>query len=447
MTFLARIAGLFRRDKSAPASGLASISAGRDGWWSIAEHFTGAWQRSATLTTTELITSPAVWACCGLIAGDISKLRIRLLEEVESGVWLETKNPAYTPVLRRPNRYQTWGQLIECWILGKLCAGNTYVLKVRDGRGITIALHCLDPRRCRPMVTAQGDVWYEVAADDLAGVGETLYVPASEIIHDRWNCYYHPLVGIAPLRAAALAAQHGLSIQESSVWFFRNKSMPAGILSGPGQISQQTADRIREYWSKHFTGENIGKIAVLGDGLKFEPQPFISAEDAQLIEQLKWTSEQVCQIFHVPAYKLGLGTRPNYASVVQLNSDYYQNCLQVLIEAAEAVLDFGLGLPDNLAVEFDVATGLLRMDEAAAITAARDGLQCGLFTINEARQRLNLPKVKGGDVVYLQQQQYSLEALAKRDAKDDPFAGSTAPTPPAAEKPQDPAPDGADAAN
>jgi hypothetical protein len=48
---------------------------------------------------------------------------------------------------------------------------------------------------------------------------------------------------------------------------------------------------------------------------------------------------------------------------------------------------------------------------------------------NEGRQKLNLPPVKGGDNPFLQQQNYSLEALAKRDAKDDPFATSKPPAP------------------
>jgi phage portal protein BeeE len=39
--------------------------------------------------------------------------------------------------------------------------------------------------------------------------------------------------------------------------------------------------------------------------------------------------------------------------------------------------------------------------------------------------------VKGGSAPYLQQQNYSLEALAKRDAKEDPFASKTT-TPPSA---------------
>ena len=45
----------------------------------------------------------------------------------------------------------------------------------------------------------------------------------------------------------------------------------------------------------------------------------------------------------------------------------------------------------------------------------------GIKAPNEDRLRLNLPKVPGGDAVYLQQQNYSTEALAKRDTLPDPF--------------------------
>jgi hypothetical protein len=46
--------------------------------------------------------------------------------------------------------------------------------------------------------------------------------------------------------------------------------------------------------------------------------------------------------------------------------------------------------------------------------------------------------VEGGDSAYLQQQNFSLEALAKRDAQPDPFG--TSPKPPAPEPTPEPDP-------
>ena len=43
------------------------------------------------------------------------------------------------------------------------------------------------------------------------------------------------------------------------------------------------------------------------------------------------------------------------------------------------------------------------------------------MTIDEARAKLDRKKVTGGDTIWMQQQNYSLEALMERDA-NDPFA-------------------------
>jgi phage portal protein BeeE len=216
----------------------------------------------------------------------------------------------------------------------------------------------------------------------------------------------------------------------NSTWFFDNRSMPGGILTAPGVINEGTALRLKTQWEENFGGKNVGKIAVLGDGLKFEKLPVISALDAQLIDQLKWTSEVVCSTFHVPPYKIGVGQMPSYNNVQALNIEYYTQCLQKLIEDAELCLDEGLGVGEAVGIgtEFDL-DGLLRMDSVSLVQSVRDAVSAGIMAPNEGRKKLDLKPVAGGESPYLQQQNYSLAALAKRDAKEDPFASAKPPAP------------------
>jgi phage portal protein BeeE len=81
--------------------------------------------------------------------------------------------------------------------------------------------------------------------------------------------------------------------------------------------------------------------------------------------------------------------------------------------------------------EFDL-DNLLRMDSVTQMEVIDKGKNT--FTPDEARARINLGPTPGGDVVYRQQQDFSLAALAKRDAKEDPF-GSKAPAAPPAPPP------------
>ena len=434
-----RILGLTitRQQKTA----VAPLSSNYDaGWKVISEPFAGAWQKNISKKPQDVLTHSAVYACITLIASDIGKLRIMLTQRDADGVWLETENAAYSPVLRKPNRYQTRQKFLEQWIVSKLIHGNTYVLKERDARGVVTSLYILDPCRVRPLVADDGSVFYQLSSDNLAGLEDSsITVPASEIIHDIAVALWHPLCGVSPIMACALPAAHGLQIAEHSVRFFANGANPGGVLTAPAHIPDETANRLKKHWEERFTGENVGRVAVLGDGLKYEAMG-VNATDSQLIEQLKWSAQTVCSVFHVPTYMVGVDPPPSYNNIESLNTQYYAQCLQTHIEAIEACLDEGLALANNLGTELDL-DGLLRMDTAARVKAAVDGIGGGLFKPDEGRKRFNLPKVKGGDAVYLQQQNYSLAALDERD-RNSPFDKPAAPAALPAPKPaNDPAPE------
>jgi hypothetical protein len=262
------------------------------GWWPLVrEAQSGFWQRNITqLGPDHCLAMPAVFACHTSICGDVAKNRVKLVQ-LKDGVWLETTNPAYSPVLRKPNDYQTRIQFLETWMNSKLLRGNTYVLKRRDGRGVVNALYVLNPDRVQPLVSDDGQIFYRLSQDNLSALTESeTIVPAREIIHDRFNTLFHPL-------------------------------------------------------------------------------------------------------------------------------------------DIEACLDDGLGMDGvTIGTEFDV-DNLLRLDSATQMDVLDKGRN--YFTPNDGRAKLGYGPKPGGDSVYRQQQDFSLEALAKRDAQDDPF-GKTAPaTPPA----------------
>lgn len=386
----------------------------RGGWWPIIrESFSGAWQRNEELSVDLQLAFHATFACLTLIASDIAKNRVKLVA-FKDGVWQETKSAAYSPVLRKPNHYQTRIQFYENWVISKLSRGNAYVLKRRDGRGVVVGLYVLNPDRVQPLVSDDGQVFYRLSQDNLSEIKESdVIVPAREIIHDRFNCLFHPLVGISPLYASALAATQGTNIQRTSARLAANGVRPGGILTAPGRIDPENAKRLKETWESQYSGPTgAQKIAILGDGLKFESLT-MKAEEAQLIEQLKYTAEVVCSTFHVPPYKIGIGQQPTYNNVQALNVEYYSQCLQVLIESIELCLDEGLGIGEDVGTEFDT-DNLLRMDSVTLMDVLEKSK--GKLTVNEQRAKLDRPKVEGGDTVYLQEQDHSLEWLSRRDA-------------------------------
>lgn len=430
--------------KAAPQTlqSVVSQNTGLMSWWGgpIRESFAGAWQKNITLDGQPgILAFSAVFACVTGIAADVAKNRIKL-DRNEDGIWTEiTENNAWLPVLRKPNHYQTRIKFIEQWIVSKLLYGNAYVLKERDQRGIVNRLYVLDPSRVGVLVADDGSVWYKLKQDNLSQVNDLTFdddnpiVPASEIIHDMMVSLWHPLVGVSPIYACAMSATMGNKIQSNSTNHFGNFSRPGGVVKFPTAITDAQAATFKARWEANFGGVNIGRTAILDNGSTFETIA-ATAEASQLVEQLGWTVVDVARAFHYPVWKLG-GEMPAYTKPELAQTSYYSDCLQSLIESLELCLDEGLELPNDQGVEIDL-DNLLRMDSDALADAIT---KSGSFAkLNEQRHRANLPDLPiGGDTVYRQQQDYSVEALAKRDAQPDPFKNA-APTPPPA--PPTPAP-------
>lgn len=389
------------------------------GEWTIKEAFTGAWQRNIEYSRETCLGNATVFACVSLISSDISKLRLHVVKEDSNGIWSQVPFGKWE-VLNKPNPYQNRIQFIQSWVNSILCRGNTYVLKTFDSSGNVVRLDVLHPDLVLPMVSPDGEVYYQLGTDNLAGVsseGDT--VPADSIIHDRINCLFHPLVGVSPLFAACLQAGMSIDAIKNTATLFKNGARPSGILTAPGAISDDTARRLKEMWDNNYSGENYGKTAILGDDLKYMPVTRTAVE-SQLIEQLRWNDEKIASVFHVPYYMVG-GAYPSNSSIDSLWQQYYSQCLQIYIESIEECLDKNLKFPDaKTGAEFDLR-GLLRMDAKSQVEALGVGVSKGIMSPNEARKERNLKPVLGGNTPYLQQQNFSLEALAKRDAQDDPF--------------------------
>jgi len=384
----------------------------RNAWRIISEPFAGAWQKNAEEKQGDLVTYPTLYACISRIASDIGKLPFSLRQRDRSGVWIEVENPAYSPVLRKPNSFQTAAQFREYWMLTKLVNGNAYILKRRDDRGVVNALYVLDPEKVLPMVSDSGAVFYQLQTDNLNTLpdgypAEQLIVPASEIIHDRCMTIHHPLIGVPPLAAAHWPAMKNMKIMRSATEFFANNAQPGGILTAPAGMSDDDAKEVQKYWSENFAGNNSGKIAVIGADMKFTPFAMKSI-DSQMVEQMGYSDQQICQPFGIPPFKVGIGTIPSGLGVDGLNHLYYADALQTHIEHMELLLDDGLRITRPMGVELDLEP-LLRMDEGKRAEVATKLVGGGVETPNEGRARFNRPALEGGDTVYMQQQDIPLE--------------------------------------
>lgn len=402
----------------------------------VHEPFAGAWQMNKECWGPYGIFS-AVYACITIISGDVAKLPPRIRKRNADGSKEDHPNHPAARVLYYPNTYQTrvdfWGQFMA----SALFTGNAYVYLVRDQRNVISQMHLLDPRRVRVLVADDGSVFYQIGIERLADILETDIIPARDMLHHRLLTMTHPLVGMTPLYAAGVSAMTGQTIQQNSYAFFSNMSRASGVLTAPGKISQDLSNRLKTEWDQNFKGGQMGRTAVLGEGMKWEPLT-ISAADAQLIEQLRWSVEDVARCFRVPTYMLTDASKISFKNTEQLARNYYSQTLQYHIESIEARIDQAFDLKDDTYCEFDLST-LLRMELDARMSAYQIGINSGVLAINEVRRMEELPPVEGGDEPLVQTQYRPLSS-----AGEPTTAAAPVPTPAPNTPADDPAPDDGD---
>jgi HK97 family phage portal protein len=403
----------------------------------VHEPFPGAWQMNRECFGPGGIFS-AVYSCIVIIAGDVSKLPPKIRKRLPDGSKIDFDQHPAARVLWYPNGYQTrvdfWGQFMA----SALYTGNTYAYLVYDDRGVISEMHLLNPRQVRPLLASDGSVFYQLAADPLAGLDEAITIPSRYMLHHRLLTLTHPLIGLSPLYAAGVSAMTGQTIQTNSYNFFSNLSRPSGVLTTPGKLDPDVATRLRTEWDQNFRGAQMGRPAILYGGMKWEALS-MSAVDAQLIEQLKFNVEDVARCFRVPAYMLSDAQKISFKNAEQLARNYYAQTLQYHIEAIEARVDQVFGLAENVFCEFDLSS-LLRMEIDVRYTAYREAIQSGVLTINEARHLEELPPKEGGDEPLVQMQYRPLSMAGEPPTAAVPGAPAPDPTadPAAADEPDDP---------
>lgn len=406
---------------------LHAVSDQHGGWRRILEPFAGAWQINVEEKHGTVLCYPTLYACLNRISQDLGKLPFVLKALQADGTEKVIENPAYSPVLKKPNHFQTAQQFREAWALSRLIHGNAYILKGRDERNVVTALYVLDPCRVMPLVADSGDVYYQINYANQTDVtppallnrvalvedGKQLVIPAREIIHDRLNCFHHPLIGVPPVCAAHWPAVKNLRILKSASEFFGNHAQPGGILTAPAGLSEDDAKALKEYWNTNYTGQNAGKVAVIGADMKFTSFAMNGA-DSQLVEQMRYSDEQICQPFGIPPFKIGIGSIPAGLGVDAINLLYMDDALSGPIEAMENLLDEGLNIPAKLGIWMDT-NPLLRMDLGKQAEVETKLVGGKIKTPDEARQRFNLAPTGGGDTLWGQHQDYPLGVLSERN--------------------------------
>ena len=355
-------------------------------------------------------------------------------------------NSALARILRQPNDYQSISDFLLNAVRWLYLDGNVYAYCVRNDRYEISEIHLMNSRASRGRVVPEtGEIFYTLAGNWIvdARYGSLPNVPARDVLQIRLQQgrRMDPLRGESPLMAAMMDAVAGDAIKMQLLNFYANQSRPGFVISTDQLLDPDTIQAARDRWDEKSKGINSGGTVVLNGGLKPVAIPSVSARDAQLSEVLKLGREDIALAFRIPLALLGIGGAGGGvggAATKTLMQEWIASGLGFCLNHVEEAfgVTFGLrGQPDEY-IEFDT-DALMRAAFKERIEALARGVQGGIFSPNEARNKEGYDDVKFGDEPRVQQQVVPLSAAAGIPAGHPP--GKPIPSMPSA-PPASPAP-------
>lgn len=186
-----------------------------------------------------------------------------------------------------------------------------------------------------------------------------------------------------------------LNEQKYSNGILKNGALPIGLLKSTTRLTEKAIKNLRASWENLYTGAgNSGKTIILEEGLDYS-NVSLSPNELDLTNSKKTTISEIARIFNIPESMINSAAN-KYASNEQNNIYFLQYCISPIITAIEAALNKSLLLESEKTngyyFHFDTSE-LIRTTEKEKIEAASRGMKDGLFSINEARQRMGLPNL------------------------------------------------------
>lgn len=371
-------------------------------------------ESGATVSTVSALRVATVHRCVSILADQVGTIPLGVYRAGGSYAERDVDHPLDRVLSRRPNRWQSAFEFRRQLTTHLLLRGNAFALIVRSpGAAQVSALLPLAPDRM--VVEQRPDT--TIAYTYTRGDGREQTLAEADVLHLR-ALSLDGVTGLSVIAQAREAIGESIEGGRHASRLLRNGVTPTGAVKVEGELSAAAYERLKADLNQHAGAGNAGRVMVFEGGAEFSPMQ-MSSSDAQFLENRKYTSSQIAQIFGVPPFILG---------DTEKQTSFGGGLEQLMIATNRFTFGPWLTLWEgavsrDLLSDREAATHEIRFDERAMLrgdTAARTQqatawLQWGVASPNEVRAMEGMGPREGGDRFYSPPN----EAGGESEARDD----------------------------
>ncbi|RYF02364.1 MAG: phage portal protein [Comamonadaceae bacterium] len=341
----------------------------------------------------------AVYACTARIGGAVASMNAKIYKRVPGGREEIVDHPFWYLLNEEPTARFTSASMWELAIANMLLreSGYCYISRTRSGAVqelIPLKWEAVNPRRVEQ--GRAGRLRYDVQDVNTFGADQ------DDILHFP-NFGFDGLRAVSTLQHAARnAAGNAAAMDEYAGRFFRGGAHHSIVLEAEKKMSEDGITNLQTAFANKYSGlENAHRMPlVLTEGITAKPIT-ISAEDAQLLEARKFQVTDIARAFGVPPHLIGdaSGSTSWGSGLEEQNRAFLQYTLSQHLQRMEQELNRKLFRRSGMYLEFDRETWMEANSKAQGdyfrAAMGGPGTGPGWMSPDEARQRKNLPPLKG----------------------------------------------------
>lgn len=338
----------------------------------------------------------AVRECERLISESIAKVPLEVKRFNSSGRYFvkDYKNPLFDVLTLQPNPRMTSYDLMRAAIMQMLNYGNAYLYPKRNALGEVDALYLLEGVAYDKLNNTY------IVHDVTNGINGAF--TADDIIHLR-NQGGDGYSGESTIRMASRVIGISAAADNELSQLFATGSRYRGIITGDSQQAmgwganaKKGLEDVRDQISEEL--RNGETIVVLPGDMKFAPFSMTPA-DVQLLDNKKFTVDEIARFFGVPASLIGGSNSATYSTSEHDSVKFRNFTLSNLFRQIEVAFTTVLIPKEQRAyyrIEFD-KDALYTTDIMTKANYMKATIEAGVRTVNEWRKADGYPALEGGD--------------------------------------------------
>lgn len=363
--------------------------------WLITDLTANPTKSGAIVTENLSLSVTAVWSCIKILAWTQASLPLITYKRLKPrGKERAPEHPVYNLLHSTPNPEQTSFEFRSLLSVHQNLWGAG-VAEIEFKKGKPVALWPIPPWLIKmKKVNSKGKLFFEInlgiEGKKLLPSNKFIVFPSLMTNQYEWK---------SPIQVHRETIGFSMALSEFGAKTFGEGTNPAGIISHPSRIKENSEKNLRESLKQYKGLGGAHRLMLLEEGMKFE-RIGLPPEDAQYLETRKFTISEIARMYNVPLHLLQDHEKSTSwgTGIEEMNLGFIIFTLRPYLVQWEQEIHKKLFFNDDIYFAEFLIEGLLRGKQSERFESYTKARQWGWMSVNDIRAIENqnpLPEEQG----------------------------------------------------